>query len=331
MAKRQSRTREARQRRQKQRRQSQRFYVLIGIVVVAVVAIAVVIVSNQPVEAHIPDDLSARYQDIERSFSPVGYPRLGDNDAPVTVEEYASFACPGCEAFHSESFDAVLERVRAGQVRFTYVPLSTGSVPNAEGASRAALCAGVQGMFWEMHDVLFDWQTRYGNTAFSQNRLLAGVEGLGLSSSGFTNCFNSAAISSTLTAAQNEGVASTPTIRVNGVTLDAGGAIPPTAAILQAIDDATPADWGMPVEEPPVEEALPEQEAEAVEDAAAPDVEPAEDAEESDPVDTANTAASPTDADQESTEEPADDTAQQAPDSEEEAGAGEEETEEPDG
>ncbi len=256
MAKRQSRTREARQRRQKQRRRNQRLYALIGIVVVAVVAIAVVIVSNQPVEAHIPDDLSARYQDIQRSFSPVGYPRLGDADAPVTVEEYASFACPGCEALHKQSFDALLERVRQGQVRFTYVPLNTGSVPNAEGASRAALCAGVQGRFWEMHDVLFDWQTRYGNTAFSQPRLLAGVEGMSLSSSGFTDCFNSAAISSTLAAAQNEGVASTPTIRVNGVTLEAGGALPSTATILQAIDDALPADWGaLPTATPDIQAA----------------------------------------------------------------------------
>ncbi|MCY3780620.1 MAG: thioredoxin domain-containing protein [Chloroflexi bacterium] len=246
MAKRQSRTREARQRRQKQRRQSQRFYLLIGIVVVAVVAIAVVIVSNQPVEAQVSADLSARYEGIKRSFSPAGYPRLGDADAPVTVEEYASFACPGCESLHKDSFDALLERVRDGQVRFTYVPLNTGAVPNAEGASRAALCAGRQGMFWELHDVLFDWQTRYGNTAFSQNRLLAGIEKLGLGSGAFTDCFNSAAISRTLAAAQNENVASTPTLRVNGVTLEAGGTIPSTATILQAIDDATPADWGLP-------------------------------------------------------------------------------------
>ena len=90
---------------------------------------------------------------------------------------------------------------KLGQVLFTYVPLNTGSIPNAPGASRAALCAGQQGRFWEMHDVLFDWQTRYGNTAFSQNRLLTGVEKLGLSSGDFTNCFNSADISATLDAA----------------------------------------------------------------------------------------------------------------------------------
>ena len=218
----QSRTRGARQRRQQQRRQNQRRLALVLIVALAVVGIAVVFVSNQPVDAFIPDDLSARYEGIERSFSPEGYPRLGDPDAPVTVEEYASFSCPGCEALHSASFDALLERVRQAQVLFTYVPLNTGSIPNAAGASRAALCAGLQGQFWETHDVLFDWQTRYGNTAFSQNRLLTGVENLGLSSSAFTDCFNSAGISTTLDSAASEGVSTTPTLRVNGVTVDAG-------------------------------------------------------------------------------------------------------------
>ena len=140
----------------------------------------------------------------------------------------------------------MLERVKDGQVLFTYVPLNTGSIPNAPGASRAALCAGQQGKFWEMHDVLFDWQTRYGNTSFSQNRLLTGVEQLGLSSDAFTNCFNSAGISATLDAAANEGVSTTPTLRVNGVTVVASQAatIPSASTILQAIDDATPADWG---------------------------------------------------------------------------------------
>ncbi|MCE2470503.1 MAG: thioredoxin domain-containing protein [Anaerolineae bacterium] len=294
MAKKSSRTREARQRRQKQRRKNKRVLALMGIVVAAVVAIAVVIVSNQPVDAFIPDELSARYDAIERSISPEGYPRLGDSQAPVTVEEYASFACPGCEAFHSDSFDAVLERVREGQVLFTYVPLQTGSVPNAPGASRAALCAGEQTMFWEMHDILFDWQTRYGNTAFSQNRLLAGVEQLGLISNAFTDCFNSAATSATLSAAQSENVSTTPTIRVNGVTMDQGATIPSTVAILQAIDDATPADWGLPVEAEAAEPAeVADAEADAAEEAAEPDPEPVEEPadEESEPAEVAEPEA----------------------------------------
>ncbi len=304
MAKKTSRTREARQRRQKQRRRNQRLTVLIALVVIAVVGGAVLFVSNQPVEAHIPEDLSARYEGLPRSYSREGYPRLGDPDAPVTVEEYSSFACPGCEAFHSASFDAVLDRVKAEQILFTYVPLQTGSVPNAPGASRAALCAGQQAMFWEFHDLLFDWQTRYGNTAFSQNRLLAGVEQLGLNSAAFTSCFNSADISATLNAALNEEVSSTPTIRVNGVTVDGGGAIPTADIILTAIDDATPDGWGQPPaaeaapaaeEPPPTEAAVAADEATEipVEEAQEPPQPPADDAPEDEPAVAVESAEEP--------------------------------------
>lgn len=240
-----SRTREARQRRQKQRRQNQRRLLLAAAVIVAVLTAAMLAVSSQPIDVFIPSGLETRYDDLPRSLSIDGYPQLGDQEAPVTVEEYASFACPGCETFHSESLDAILARVRSGQILFTYIPLQTGSIPNAPGAARAALCAGQQGMFWEMRDVLFAWHTRYANTAFSQNRLLAGVNALGLNSDIFTACFNSASVSNTLTAAQNEGVASTPTIQVNGVSVAASqtGAIPSTADVLQAIDNAAPNDW----------------------------------------------------------------------------------------
>ena len=275
MARKKSRTREARQRRQKQRRKNQRTILLLGIVIVAVVAIAMVVVSNQPVEAFIPGELQARYEGLSRSLSPDGYPQLGDLDAPVTVEEFSSFACPGCEVLHDESFDAMLERIRSGQILFTYVPMQTGSIPNALGAAKAALCAGQQGMFWEAHDVLFDWQTRYANTAYSQNRLLAGVAALGLSESGFTNCFHSATINETLAQAMTEDVTGTPTLRINGVTLEAqaAGSIPSTAEILQAIDDATPNDWGKPSEP----ETLEEETGEKSEEASQAEADPASD------------------------------------------------------
>ena len=272
MAKKRSRTRQARQRRQQQRRKSQRIVLLGLIALAAVVAAAVIIVSNQPVESVVAADLSARYEGITRSFSIEGYPQLGELDAPVAVDEYASFSCPGCEALHADAFDALLDRVRQDQIRLTFVPLQTGSIPNAQGAARAALCAGRQGKFWEMHDVLFDWQTRYANTAFSQNRLLAGADKLDLNTDAFTSCFNSAAISNTLNAALGENVGTTPTINVNGVTISGAAGIPSAAEILRAIDAATPDDWGMPPEseaETAAEPEAAEAEAEPVEASAA--------------------------------------------------------------
>lgn len=239
-----TRTREARKRRQQQQRQNKQRLIIVGIVIVAVLAIALIVVSNQPVEALIPAGLDERYDDLDRSLSQEGYPRIGDPDAPVTVREFASFSCPGCEAFHETSFESILDRVRIGQVLFVYVPLQTGSIPNAPGAARAALCAGQQGRFWEMHDVLFEWHTQYVNTAFSQNRLLAGADALGLDGGTFTSCFNSQSITNILESALAEGVASTPTIEVNGVTaVSSSGGIPSTQEVLSAIDDATPRDW----------------------------------------------------------------------------------------
>lgn len=243
-----SRTREAKQRRQKEQRQNQQRTILVGIVIVAILAIALVVTSNQPVETYIPPEIADKYDGLSYSLSVEGYPRIGDPDAPVSVQEFASFSCPGCEAFHSTSFDAILERVRLGQVLFTYIPLQTGSIPNAGGAARTALCAGQQGMFWEMHDVLFEWHTLYGNTAFSQNRLLSGVDAMGLNGGTLTSCFNSQSISNVLDTAQTEGVSSTPTIYVNGVPVNTGegGGIPTTQEILTDIDVKTPNDWRPP-------------------------------------------------------------------------------------
>lgn len=239
-----SRTREARQRRQKEQQKNQQRVIIAVIVVIAVLVGALLFVSNQPAEIFIPDDLTERYDGLQRSTSVEGYPRLGDPDAPVTVEEYSSFSCPGCEAFHSASVSPIIDRVRTGQVLFTYIPLDTGSIPNAQGAATTALCAGQQGQFWEMHDLLFDWHTRYVNTAFSQTRLLTGVGALGMNTDSFNSCFFSQSIADTLANAQNEGVASTPTVDVNGVTVvSQDGGIPSTEEVLQAIDNATPSDW----------------------------------------------------------------------------------------
>ncbi|GEM_PF-415315 len=263
-----SRTRAARERRQKEQRRNQQRLIIVGIVIVAILAIGLFAVSTQPTEAFIPQDLAEKYDGLQRSSSIEGYPRLGDPDAPVVVEEYSSFSCPGCEGFHATSLSAILDRVRTGQVLFTYIPLQTGSIPNAEGSARAALCAGQQGQFWEMHDMLFDWHTRYGNTAFSQSRFMAGVDGLGMNADSFLSCFNSAPITETLNNAIEEGVGRTPTIAVNGVTLtpEQAGGIPTTPEILRAIDNATPSDWrpsADDVEEPEDAEAEETPEAEA--------------------------------------------------------------------
>lgn len=205
-----------RKEREKQKRRNQQVWIIGGAAVVAVLVLILAIVANQPSEAPLPENILTRYQDLPQSLTEDGYPMLGDPDAPVRVEEFSSFSCPGCAQFDTNVFPSLVERVRAGEISFTYIPMRTGSIPNPDGAARTGLCAAQQGRFWEMHETLFLWHNQLGNQAFTNNRLLAGVEALGLNRDEFNTCFSSDEINQVLNRAQNEGVGSTPTVRVNG-------------------------------------------------------------------------------------------------------------------
>lgn len=213
-----------RQEREKERQRRRQQTIIVAIIAVAVVIFGLVLVSNLPAEAPIPSDLGAAYANIPQGRNDDGFPRLGAADAPVKLVEYSSFSCPACATFHDEIFPLLLDRIRAGQVSFTFVPLLTGSVSNPEGAARASLCALEQGKFWEAHDLLFSWHGQFANTAFSSQRLSSAAEGLGLNTQSFNNCFSSSATSNLITLAQQranrDGVPGTPALYVNGTRVN---------------------------------------------------------------------------------------------------------------
>ncbi len=217
---RRSRTRERREQREKEKQRQQQIVIIIGVVVAAIVIAGLLIVANQPADAPVPEDLVARYENIPQTQTDEGYFRLGRPDAPVRVEEFSSFSCPGCEQFFSANMDSLVELVRTGAISFTFVPQVTGSLLNAEGAARAAICAGEQGLFFEYHDMLFDWHTRFGNQAFSQNRLRSGAENIGLDVDTFNDCATSGRSGDIVDSGVNEGVSrsipGTPSTYVNG-------------------------------------------------------------------------------------------------------------------
>jgi protein-disulfide isomerase len=79
---------------------------------------------------------------------------LGSIHAPVTVVEYGDFECPNCKQA-APAVKLLLERF-AGRVCFVYRHFPLEEVhPHALLAAEAAECAGGQGKFWEMHDLLF--------------------------------------------------------------------------------------------------------------------------------------------------------------------------------
>jgi len=224
---------ERREERQRETRRTQRTYLIGGVVVAAVLIALLFFSANQPAEAPIPTDEIARYEGLERGQDEEGFPRLGSGTAPVKVVEFASFGCPGCAQFHRDVYPQLLERVRAGEVSFTYVPLLTGE-GNVSGAARVALCADDQGKFWEAHDTLFSWQNLYVANAFNQNRLTSGVRALGLDQGRINGCVNSQPTSDLITLASQKGVSETPTVRVNNTLVESND----WATLSTAIDNA---------------------------------------------------------------------------------------------
>jgi protein-disulfide isomerase len=79
---------------------------------------------------------------------------LGNPHAPVTVVEYGDFECPTCKQA-APAVKLLLERFE-NRIRFAYRHFPQESFhPHATQAAEAAECAGAQGRFWQMHDLLF--------------------------------------------------------------------------------------------------------------------------------------------------------------------------------
>jgi protein-disulfide isomerase len=88
--------------------------------------------------------------------SPVDH-STGPDHAPVTVVEYGDFECPNCKQA-APAVKLLLQRFEE-QVRYVYRHFPLEDVhPHALLAAEAAECAGAQGKFWQMHDVLFENQ-----------------------------------------------------------------------------------------------------------------------------------------------------------------------------
>lgn len=186
-----SRTLERQQERRKQKRRQQQLLIAASVGFVAIVVLAVTLLLNQPAESPLPEGIFERYANLAGDVTENNFPRLGDAGGVVRVVMYMSFGDIASRQFHEEVLPPLLDRVRAGEVSLTFAPLTTGVIPNATGAAHAALCAGEQGGFWQYQDALFHWQKLYERQAFPPNRLLAGIESLGLNPSLYNECFNS--------------------------------------------------------------------------------------------------------------------------------------------
>jgi protein-disulfide isomerase len=160
-----------------------------------------------------------------------GAPVRGNPKAPVTIVEFSDFQCPYC--VRARPSVARVREVYGDQVRFAFRHFPLDFHEQAEKAGEGAACAGEQGKFWEMHDLLWT------NTAKLQvPDLKAHAETLGLDAAAFATCLDSGRyahlVEGDVEAGQGYGVSGTPAFFVNGRPLVGAQ---PFEAFAQVIDE----------------------------------------------------------------------------------------------
>ena len=150
-------------------------------------------VAEEPAAPQLP--LWARPEGLAADPGNPGYTMVGDafkgeTDAPLTVVEFSDFQCPVCGS-HMADVQPTLddEYVATGKVRWVYKHLPLRIHPQAAQAAAAAECAGEQGQFWPMHDLLFEQVERW--SIEEPDGVLAELAGeMGLDAEAFGACLS---------------------------------------------------------------------------------------------------------------------------------------------
>src|SRR2546422_1286610 len=130
-------------------------------------------------------------------------PTLGRADAPVTIVEFSDYQCPFCQRFFATTLPELKrEYIETGKVRYVFRDFPLEMHAQARKAAEAAHCAGEQGKYWEMHDVLFQNQR-----ALEVENLKEYAGRLNVDSTGFYACLNDGRYSAEIQKDHDDGAA----------------------------------------------------------------------------------------------------------------------------
>jgi predicted DsbA family dithiol-disulfide isomerase len=158
-------------------------------------------------------------------------PSRGPGNAAVTIVEFSDFQCPYCRQ-EAITLRRVLEEY-PHDVRLVFLDFPLSAHPDARNAAQAASCAGEQGQFWAMHDLLFAHQD-----ALSPDDLRRYAQKAGIDQTKFDACLSSGRaaprIDQSIRLGEEVGVDGTPALFVNGRPLSGATPYP---ELKQTIDE----------------------------------------------------------------------------------------------
>jgi protein-disulfide isomerase len=141
-------------------------------------------------------------------------PTKGNAAAKITLVEVSDYHCPFCRRQTLQVLPKVMaEYVNTGKVKYVFVDYPIAQLhPDAFKSHEAAACAGDQGKYWQMHDLLFT-----NSPARDAAQLTANANLIGVDAKKFEACLNggnggthAAAIRESIARMQELGVGGTP-------------------------------------------------------------------------------------------------------------------------
>lgn len=146
----------------------------------------------------------------------------GSVTAPIQVVELSDYGCGYCRRFHTETFPTLLkDYIETGRVHWKYVTYVSGMFANGLSAAFVAECAGEQGLFAPINDLLYERQAEWKNLGdpFPVYDQLA--EAVGADVEELNACIEEerprARVRSGVVTGRNLGVRGTPAFVANGV------------------------------------------------------------------------------------------------------------------
>ncbi|PWT72249.1 MAG: disulfide bond formation protein DsbA [Bacteroidetes bacterium] len=138
----------------------------------------------------------------------------GNKNAKITLLEYGDYQCPFCG--HAYPIVKKLQKIFGNDLQFVFrnFPIVEAH-PNAYNAALSAEASGLQGKFWEMHDIIFENQNSLG-----WDSLISYARSLGIDTNKFKKDIESGhlqqRIDGDLESGLRSGVNGTPSFFING-------------------------------------------------------------------------------------------------------------------
>lgn len=151
--------------------------------------------------------------------SPAATPAAAGAKAVVTIEEFGDYQCPPCGNVHPMMKS--LKSEFGNRLRFVFYHLPLTQIhKNALDAAHAAVAAGLQGRFQEMHDLLYESQAVWSEVNDFRPIAVDYARRLGLNVEQFQRDMDSPRVKAVVAADVNRAEAlrinSTPTILLDG-------------------------------------------------------------------------------------------------------------------